>query len=441
MRGRVAFPVLLVMLLVAAPAHAVFHLAVIDGVMSGASGDPTVQYVEVRMLAPLQTDVCHSRLTVFRCKADGGGSRVLIDNLGGADAANPCLPNDGADVRWIMASPSAVTFLTDSGINPDFTWDSSVTGGIPTSCGMVCWGAPGTLTPPPNPPNWDATNPLNYVDCVAYGAYDGTAEPLGNPPASATPGSGTLALTRTDSAMFSNQFDLACPAPTNNDGAMGTFAPCSVTTTTTSPGATTTTARGHGTTTTTRRGATTTTTTPVPPSSKNKCSPKELQAAAKKVSTEVRCQAKAAVKGSRAKLPACVAKADATFAAAYARAIASGGCRTAVTAATVESAVDGFVADLGATLTGGSTAASKCTSRQLAAAGAKASAMLRCHAKAVAKGSSAKLAGCVASAAARFAKAYGKASGAGGCLEAVGAATVEDAVDAFVAATRATIAP
>src|SRR5689334_12016534 len=127
MRARALFPLLLAVLLVATPARAVFHLAVIDELMSGAGGDPTVQYVEIRMLAGLQNQVCHSRLTVFRCQADGGGSQVLIDDLGGAAATNPCVPNEGADVRWIMASPSSVTFLTDSGITPDFTWDSTVT--------------------------------------------------------------------------------------------------------------------------------------------------------------------------------------------------------------------------------------------------------------------------------------------------------------------------
>ena len=36
----------------------------------------------------------------------------------------------------------------NSGITPDFTWDNGVTGSIPTSCGMVCWGAPGGTVPP-----------------------------------------------------------------------------------------------------------------------------------------------------------------------------------------------------------------------------------------------------------------------------------------------------
>ena len=152
----------MLLLLPAAPARAVFHIAVIDEVMSGAKGNPNVQYVEIRMLAAGQNIVAHTRLTVFRCRADGGGSVVLINDL----PAN--VPNGVAGGRWIMASPDVTTFRAASGMAPDFTWNSSATGSIPTSCGMVCWGAPGGI--PPNPPNWDATAPFNYTDCVSYGA-------------------------------------------------------------------------------------------------------------------------------------------------------------------------------------------------------------------------------------------------------------------------------
>ena len=314
--SRIAMVVAFLAGLVAPPAHALFHIADIDEVMSGAGGDASVQYVEIRMLSGLQNQVCHSRLTVFRCQANGGGSQVLINDLGGSGAVNPCIPNQGPDVRWIMASPSGATFLAKSGISPDFTWDSSLTGSIPTSCGMVCWGAPGTVTPPPNPPTWDATNVSNYVDCVAYGAYDGTAEPLGNPPASATPGSGTFALTRTDRAMFTNQFQLACPTPTNNAGAMGNFGPCSPPTSTTTTTATT---------------STTTTTVPA----KSKCTGKQLSAAGKKAFAKAKCHAKAVGKGQPPD-STCLTTAEMKFSAAYGKAVNAGDCRTATSAGTVE---------------------------------------------------------------------------------------------------------
>ena len=68
----------LLVLLAPTPGHAVFHFSVIDEVMTGVNGDSTIQYVEIRLLLPLQSQVCHSRLTVFKCQADGGGAQVLI---------------------------------------------------------------------------------------------------------------------------------------------------------------------------------------------------------------------------------------------------------------------------------------------------------------------------------------------------------------------------
>ena len=419
--SRIVRIVPLLAALLPTPAHAVFHLADIAELMTGAAGDPTVQYVEIRMLSTLQNQVCHSRLTVFRCQADGGGSQVLIDNLGGATAVNPCIPNQGADVRWIMASPSAATFLAKSGITPDFTWDSTVTGNIPTSCGMVCWGAPGTLTPPPNPPNWDATNPFNYVDCVAYGAYDGTAEPLANPPASATPGTGTFSLTRTDSAMFTNQFDLACPTPTNNAGAMGSFGACSPPTSTTTTTATT---------------STTTTTTPP---GKSKCTAKELSAAGKKMFAKVKCHAKAIGKGQQTDAT-CLTTAEMKFTTAYGKATTAGDCRTTADASTVEGKVDNFIAALDTMLDNGMTTASKCTSKEWTAAGKKAFAKLKCHAKAVGKGQPTD-ATCLTTAEMKFSTAYAKAIDAGSCLTAADAGTVEGQVDGFVDDLKATLAP
>ena len=236
----------LLALLAAAPVRAAFHIAVVDEVMSGVNNgtisNANIQYVEIRELLSGQNNICHTRLTVFKCQANGGGFQVLIDNLGGPTATQPCVPNGTAGARWIMASPDAATFLAASGITPDATWNDAATGRIPTACGMVCWGAPSSLLPPTDPSTWNASLPSNYVDCVAYGNYDGTAEPFGNPAASNTPGGGTFSLTRTGDAMFSNDFHLACPSPTSNPAqATGSFGPCTPTTTTRPTSSTTTT--------------------------------------------------------------------------------------------------------------------------------------------------------------------------------------------------------
>src|ERR1041384_7812725 len=120
------------LLVVLAPVSSwgVFHIAVIDEGMSGAGGNPKGQYVAIRTLSANQNQVCHTRLTVFKCVAAGGGSQVLIDDLGGPSAVQPCVPDGAAGHRWIMASPSAATFLAASGITPDATWDDTVTGSI-----------------------------------------------------------------------------------------------------------------------------------------------------------------------------------------------------------------------------------------------------------------------------------------------------------------------
>src|SRR5213593_3945459 len=266
--------------------QALFHLAVIDEVKSGANGNPSIQYVEIRMLSANQTLVAHSRLTVFKCSGDGGGSAVLIADL----PAN--VPNGGPNLRWIMASPSAAVFLAQSGITPDFTWDATVIGSIPTACGMVCWGAPSS-TIPPNPPTWDATNPANYTDCVAYGAYDGTPEPAGNPPAGATPGDPTFSLRRADDFMFSNNFTLDCPSPTNNANMMGNFGSCTPPTTTTTVATTTTTTTTSTTATTLAFGGDD---PGCPPDSSGhlKCGDAIVKALSKMIGTVIKCHRKQA---------------------------------------------------------------------------------------------------------------------------------------------------
>src|SRR5581483_6620871 len=233
--------------------RAVFHIAHISEIMVGAGGDPSVQYVEIRMDADTQNVVATTRLTTFSC--DGTTKTVILDVPGN-------VPNGMNGQHWIMASPSGAAFLSASGINPDFTWDSNVAGnGIPTPCGQVCWGAPGLNAPAP-PGNWDRTVPNNYVDCIAYGGYTGptkTADPDNDlvsssdgTPSASPPGDGTLSLTRVGSTNNNlADFTLDCPSPTNNNGDMGTFGACSPpTTTTTIATASTTTLAGATTTTT-----------------------------------------------------------------------------------------------------------------------------------------------------------------------------------------------
>src|SRR5215510_12408323 len=107
------FAAVLVAALLVSPAssHAFFHLADIHEIMSGVNGDPSVQYVEIRMDdAIAQAAVGSTRLTAFSC--DGSSFNVLL-----------VVPSNLAigvlNTEWIMATPN---FAAAAGITPDFTW-------------------------------------------------------------------------------------------------------------------------------------------------------------------------------------------------------------------------------------------------------------------------------------------------------------------------------
>src|SRR3989475_12361648 len=88
-------------LLTASRAPALYHLAHISEVMSGITGDPSVQYVEIRMDAGFQNFVGNTRLTVFDCP----GTTVTV-LLTIPDPATPAgqVPNQGAGRHWVMAT-------------------------------------------------------------------------------------------------------------------------------------------------------------------------------------------------------------------------------------------------------------------------------------------------------------------------------------------------
>ncbi len=214
------------LLLTAAPSHALFHVSNIDELDAKAGGDASAQYVQIRMLAPLQNMVAHARLSVFNC--DGSFNQVLLELPSN-------VPNSGAGLRWIAATAAGAA----GGITPDFT----IPANIPSTCGMVCWGAPGLL--PQDPPRWDATDPANYVDCVAYGGFTGTLPAHVTAASPLAPGDGTHSLTRVSNGSDdATDFALACPMPTNNAGQVGSLGACA-------PLATTTTVMGPTNTTTT----------------------------------------------------------------------------------------------------------------------------------------------------------------------------------------------
>jgi hypothetical protein len=235
--------ILLLLGLLASPARAAFHLAVIDEIMLGLPGNRAAQYVEIRMLQGAQTQLTNSVLSFFSCNGMVVATALVLDHN---------VTNQGPGVRWSMATDE---FRIATGITPDFTFPAILNADpmVYESCGMICWGAPG-LVPPSDPNSWSHSDRNNYVDCVGFGPYSGLTKtsthdgtPTSGTPTTLSPNNGTQSLTRV-SATGDNlaDFVLAAPTPTNNSAPLAT-----TTTTTLGPGGTTTTTPGGPTVTTT----------------------------------------------------------------------------------------------------------------------------------------------------------------------------------------------
>jgi hypothetical protein len=198
---------------VAKTANALFHLTVIDEILTSSGGDANVQFIEVRMLAGAQNFVAHSVFAAF----DGSGAYV-----GDILEVPENVPNAGAGVRWLIGTAG---FQTASGVTPDFIMPVGI---LKTGGGLVCFGGGGGLVPQ-NPPSWDRTNFGSYVDCIAYGNFSGSPNArTGTPTPLDADGHGLQRITNTGSN--ANDFVCADPAtPENNAGdtaAMSATSPC-----------------------------------------------------------------------------------------------------------------------------------------------------------------------------------------------------------------------
>src|SRR5262245_59106574 len=105
-------------LCLARTAGAVFHVAVIDEVLTSYNGDPNVQFIEIRMLANFQGAVAHSVFAAF----DSTGTYV-----GDILEVPVNVPNAGTDVRWLIGTAA---FTTTSVLPPDFQMPSGI---LPTA--------------------------------------------------------------------------------------------------------------------------------------------------------------------------------------------------------------------------------------------------------------------------------------------------------------------
>ena len=181
------------------PALATFHFMKVVEVFPGTAAAPNAQYVVIQMYAAGQQFV--------------GGHAVTVYNAAGTPTATFTFPgsvaNGANQARILIATPEAASFF---GLSPDLVMSPSLLAGG----GKVCFA--------------------DTVDCVAWGAYAGSAIGVGTP-FNATSGlqSGRAAIRRRDIAGSAtvldgaddtddsaNDFFTGLPAPQNNAGIIGT---------------------------------------------------------------------------------------------------------------------------------------------------------------------------------------------------------------------------
>jgi len=180
------------------PAHAAFHLMKVVEIFPGTAAAPSAQYVVIQMYSGGQQFVADHNLTVF----NAAGSAIATFTFPGNVA------NGNNQAKILIATPQAEAFF---GLNADLAMSPAIL----AAGGKVCFA--------------------ETVDCVAWGAYSGSATGVGTPfNASGGLLSGRAAIRRLDLAGSStvldaaddtnncaNDFVAGLPAPRNNAGMAG----------------------------------------------------------------------------------------------------------------------------------------------------------------------------------------------------------------------------
>jgi hypothetical protein len=181
------------------------HLIAIDEVLGSWQGDDTVQFIELRMLAPGQQFL-----------SDGGGSRgasdLIFDDASGSAATRRSFvfthdvgPNALQDSRILIATSGLATI---AGVTPDFVLPPGM---LAPHDGRVCYRV--------NPPQANATG---VIDCVAYGNFTGDVGPFG-PPTPLTPDNRSLQRIGFSGSTVADWGTTLGPTPTNDAGGSATL--------------------------------------------------------------------------------------------------------------------------------------------------------------------------------------------------------------------------
>ena len=192
------------------PAHATFHIIVVDQVFPGIEQAPHAQYVMLRTQAPVQTAVYGQPLPVFDAAGNPLGTfgtfcatprqSCILPAVSPACSAGDCPQPFDSNGRHILAATAWAEELFC------ITADLVATGVLPYPNGRVCWGDCDLRTDCGSGP----------VDCVAYGSYTGDNAPFGSPAMSPMLGEALVA-----NPARQNQFLLAPPNNPLLDSSMG----------------------------------------------------------------------------------------------------------------------------------------------------------------------------------------------------------------------------
>ena len=171
-------------------------------------GDDTVQFVELRMLAPGQQFL-----------SNGGGSRgpsdlIFDDASGSAETRRSfvfthdlALGEQGS--RILIATSALAALAAVAGVTPDFVLPPGM---LAPHAGRVCYRV--------NPPQ--ASNATGVIDCVAYGKFAGDVGPFG-PPTPLTPDDRSLQRVAASGRTADDWASTLRPTPANDAGASATL--------------------------------------------------------------------------------------------------------------------------------------------------------------------------------------------------------------------------
>lgn len=166
-------------------------------------GDDSVQFVELRMLAPGQ-----------RSLADGGGTELVFDDAtasaGGQRVFHFTFPDPNTAVEGSRVLVGTASLAAISGVQPDYTLPD---GFLAPRAGRVCY----VVNPPQAP-----FQTTGVIDCVAYGKFTADTGRFG-PPTPLTPDGRSLQRVGTTGMTVDDWGATLTPTPESNGGAGATL--------------------------------------------------------------------------------------------------------------------------------------------------------------------------------------------------------------------------